>query len=155
MSQDIAAAGLVGTLKAIKDKIDIEDASEEEFRMLEMTEDVIQQTGDMMHLVSEMRAAGGPESLMGLIRYYMQKYKVGIRRLSIATTIKPDRLKVLCEDLDGPTPWEFEMMSKFFLPKLAEKPKSNYLERKREKKQKRLAEKENRKHPRPETNGFI
>lgn len=155
MSQDIAAAGLVGTLKAIKDKIDIEDASDEELRMLEMTEDVIQQTGDMMNLAAQMRAEGGPESLMALVRYYMQKYKVGIRRLSIATTIKHDRLKMLYDDLDGPTPWEFEMISAFFLPKINAKPKSNYLEQKRQKKQRLLAEKENRKHPRPETNGFI
>ena len=154
--------GLTSSLGQIRQALEQEDLDEEQKVLVGEVDDVITQTGDMYSLLAEMQAQGGPASLMGLIRHYMQKYKVGAKRLAVETSIKPDRMKILVDDLDGPTPWEFEMMSNFFLPKvLADEnrknnpPKMSFLEKKRIEKQRRLAAKENRKHPRPEVSDFV
>lgn len=154
--------GLTSSLGQIRQALEKEDLDEEQKELVGEVDEVIAQTGDMYNLLAEMQTQGGPASLMGLIRHYMQKYKVGTKRLAVETSIKPERMKILVDDLDGPTPWEFEMMSKFFLPKeLAYQtrqnnpPKMSFLEKKRIEKQRRLAAKENRKHPRPEVSDFV
>jgi len=140
-------------LNKLRSEIATDDMTPEEQHELNELDEVIKGTGEVFSLIGQMREEGGPATFMGLVRYYMTKYKLGVKRVAVATKIDPRRMKILMEDLDGPVPGEMAALSNFFLPKIQaeqarDKAKPSFLEQKRAQKQQRLAEKEARKSPR-------
>lgn len=95
-----------------------EDATDEDRAMLEDLKLTISEFGEMNRLLIASGQAGGPSTLAGWWRQYMMEFKVGRRALSIATGIPTQRIRTLIEELDGPTPYEVDKISNFFLPKL-------------------------------------
>ena len=158
---EIVSRGLTKVLTSLRDEISTEEMTDEEKADLDDLDEVIQDTGDIFSMIGEMRDAGGPTSYMGLVRLYMQKYKLGVKRVALATGIDPRRLKGLLDERDGPVPGEMSALSQYMLPKILNdkshvKDKApSFLEKKRAAKRKRLADKENRKYPRPAVSEII